>query len=73
MCLGAVYWARIPRLFYGCSRHDAEGVGFSDKAIYDSIINQDPEIGGLTVVQFEREACLELMRFWDKKPDKTRY
>ena len=73
MCLGAVYWARIPRLYYGCSRADAEAVGFSDKAIYDAIINQDPTLCGLDAVQFARNTCLPLMEFWDKKSDKTPY
>ena len=34
MCLGAVAWARIPALYYGASRHDAERGGFSDAEIY---------------------------------------
>lgn len=73
MCLGAVFWARIPKLTYGCSRADAEAVGFSDKEIYDAIIKQDPAAGGLDAVQFARDACLPLMEFWDKKGDKTPY
>ncbi|MFC2142184.1 nucleoside deaminase [Acidobacteriota bacterium] len=73
MCLGAVYWARIPRLYYGCSRADAELIGFSDKVIYDAIIEQDPAVCGLAAVQFARDACLPLMEFWDKKSDKVTY
>ena len=73
MCLGAVYWARIPRLFYGCSRADAELSGFSDKVIYDAIIEQNPAMSGLAAVQFARDTCLPLMEFWDKKSDKTAY
>ena len=73
MCLGAVYWARIPRLYYGCSRADAELIGFSDKVIYDAIIEQDPAMSGLAAVQFARDACLPLMEFWDKKSDKVTY
>ena len=73
MCLGAVYWARIPRLYYGCSRADAELIGFSDKVIYDAIIEQDPAMSGLAAVQIARDACLPLMEFWDKKSDKVAY
>lgn len=73
MCLGAVFWARIPRLYFGCSRADAASVGFSDKAIYDAIIEQDPGLGGLEAVQYARDLCLPLMDFWDKKSDKTAY
>jgi guanine deaminase len=35
MCLSAIYWAKIPRLYYGCSRNDAAKIGFDDKFIYD--------------------------------------
>ena len=37
MCLGAIYWARLPRLFYGSTRDDAAGAGFDDSFIYDEI------------------------------------
>ena len=73
MCLGAVYWARIPRLYYGCSRADAALVGFSDKLIYDAIIEQDPTMSGLAAVQFARDVCLPLMEFWETKSDKVAY
>jgi len=73
MCLGAVFWARIHRLYYGCSRADAASVGFSDKTIYDAIIAQDPAISGLESVQFARDACLPLMEFWERKGDKVPY
>lgn len=34
MCLGAVYWARIPILYYGNTREQAAGIGFNDAFIY---------------------------------------
>lgn len=37
MCLSAVYWARIDRIFYACTRDDAERAGFSDRLIYDEL------------------------------------
>lgn len=73
MCLGAIFWARIPRLFYGCNRSDAASKGFIDKAIYEAILKQDHALGGLDVVQFARKSCLPLMEFWDKKADKQAY
>jgi tRNA(Arg) A34 adenosine deaminase TadA len=38
MCLGAIYWAGIKRVFYSCDRNDAEAAGFSDREIYDEIM-----------------------------------
>ena len=37
MCLSAVYWARIPELFYGNTREDAAAIGFDDEFIYQQI------------------------------------
>ena len=34
MCLGAIHWARVPRLFYGATREDAAAAGFSDADFY---------------------------------------
>ena len=73
MCLGAIFWARISKLYYGCSRADAAAVGFSDRTIYEAILAQDPSICGLEVISFGRNACLPLMEFWDQKDDKVRY
>lgn len=37
MCLGAIYWARPSRVYYGASRHDAAAIGFDDALIYEEI------------------------------------
>lgn len=37
MCLGAIYWARLARYFYGNTRADAAAIGFDDSKIYDEI------------------------------------
>ncbi|CAN5908188.1 guanine deaminase [soil metagenome] len=37
MCLGAIYWARPRRVFYGCSKADAARAGFDDQFIYEEI------------------------------------
>lgn len=72
MCLAAIYWARIPRLFYGCSQDDTVEIGFADKDIQDRINN--PAIKNpLDLIQIERRACLELFRAWKEKPDKIPY
>ena len=35
MCLGAIYWSRLSRMYYAASRQDAEAAGFDDSVIYD--------------------------------------
>lgn len=37
MCLGAIYWARLDRIHFACSRADAHAAGFDDAFIYDEI------------------------------------
>jgi guanine deaminase len=35
MCLSAIYWSRLSRVYFAADRHDASEVGFDDKLIYD--------------------------------------
>lgn len=37
MCLSAIYWARIPKVYYGCTKKDAADIGFDDSFIYDEL------------------------------------
>ena len=37
MCLGAIYWARLEKVYFACSRHDAAAANFDDSFIYDEI------------------------------------
>jgi tRNA(Arg) A34 adenosine deaminase TadA len=37
MCLSAIYWARIDKIFYGNTKTDAKNIGFDDSFIYDEI------------------------------------
>ena len=37
MCLSAIYWARIPQVYYGSTRADAAAIGFDDEFIYQQV------------------------------------
>jgi tRNA(Arg) A34 adenosine deaminase TadA len=72
MCLAAIYWARIPRVFYGNTRADAAAIGFDDDFIYGQI----PLPPGERSVKMEsclREAAQGAFAEWAAKPDKIRY
>ena len=73
MCLGAIFWARIPKLYYGALDSDAAAIGFSDKFIYDAIRADFQGQDALVVEAVDREDCLELFRAWGSKPDKKMY
>jgi len=72
MCLGAVYWAGIPKIYYGNSREDAGKYGFDDSHIYQQI--------GMALdnrqVRFTRilgKEAIEAFNYWDQKSDKIQY
>ena len=72
MCLGAIYWARIGRIFYGNTRKDADEIDFSDDFIYKEL---DKELSSRSVpiIPMLREEALKTFRLWKEKPDKTEY
>jgi tRNA(Arg) A34 adenosine deaminase TadA len=72
MCLAAIYWARIPTVFYGNTREDAAAIGFDDDFIYQQI-PLAPEKRAVKMSPLLREAALESFRTWAKKTDKVRY
>ena len=37
MCLGAIYWAHLDKIYYGCNKKDAADAGFDDSMIYDEL------------------------------------
>ena len=37
MCLGAIYWSRIGRVYFSITRHDAAGIEFRDEFIYEEL------------------------------------
>jgi guanine deaminase len=72
MCLGAIYWARLSRVYYGNLAADAAKIGFDDSAIYQEIA-QPHAHRGIPMVQLMRDDALAAFRAWEQKPDKIRY
>lgn len=70
MCLGAIMWAGIDKVYYGCNIEDTELIGFSDKEFYEREAEVDKSAW---CVELEREACLELYRDYAKIEDKESY
>jgi guanine deaminase len=72
MCLGAIYWARIKDVYFGCTAGDAAGAGFDDSFIYREI--ERPHLHRkIPMIQMMREESLAAFRAWEEKPDKTGY
>jgi guanine deaminase len=72
MCLAAIYWAKIRRIYYGCTKEDAARIGFADASIDAAIKGKMPR-RKLRMVQMERESCLRLFALWVQKRDKVPY
>jgi tRNA(Arg) A34 adenosine deaminase TadA len=72
MCLSAIYWARIRRIFYANTRRDAAHSGFDDATIYREValpINRR----SLPMKQLLREEAIHVFREWSAKPDRVAY
>lgn len=72
MCFSAIHWAKIKKLYYGCSKKDAAKIGFDDKFIYDVIkgISKKKQV---RLKQVDRKECLKTFKKWEEKEDKVRY
>lgn len=72
MCLSAIYWARLDRIYYGCDKSDAKNIGFDDSFIYEQI-ELKPEFRSIPSRQVLHEEALSAFRMWDEKDDKIEY
>jgi tRNA(Arg) A34 adenosine deaminase TadA len=72
MCLSAIYWARIPQVFYGNTRADAAAIGFDDDFIYQQV-PLAPEARTVKMELFLRDEAQVAFQEWANKTDKVRY
>jgi len=72
MCLSAIYWSRINKIYYANTREDARKIDFDDSLIYSEISkkNEDRKI---PIKQILRDEALKAFEIWDKKTDKIEY
>ncbi len=72
MCLGAIYWAHLDRMYYGNTKTDAAKAGFDDAFIYKEL-DLDPQKRSLRSEMMMHDEALEAFGDWMKKDDKIRY
>jgi len=72
MCLGAILWARIAKLYYGNTRTEAAAIGFDDAAFYDEVA-RPPDRRTLPSERLLVDEARVVFAEWDAKPDKVRY
>ena len=72
MCLSAIYWARIDKIYYANTREDARRIDFDDSFIYSEIKKNINE-RKIPMIQIMRNEALKAFELWNKKKDKVKY
>ena len=72
MCLSAIYWSRIDKIYYANTRDDAKKIDFDDSLIYSELL-KNVKKRKISMVQMMRDEALKAFELWDKKADKVKY
>lgn len=72
MCLSAIYWARIGKIYYANTRHDAAKIQFDDELLYQEI-SKDIKDRKIPMSQCCHDEALKVFTEWQNKQDKIRY
>ena len=72
MCLAAIHWAHLDRIYFGCTAADAEAIGFSDEAIRRQFA-LPAEARGIPAIPLLRDEALAAFQAWATKPDRVPY
>ena len=59
MCLSAIIWANIKKVYYGCTKHDADKIGFRDDIIYQYLKGEKTDL--IELQEMDREDCLKYL------------
>lgn len=72
MCLGAIYWAKIDKLFFANTKDDAKNIGFDDSFIYQEIA-KPYSLRKIKTTQIMRDKALKAFKLWEENEDKKEY
>ena len=72
MCLSAIYWARIDKVYFANTRQDAQKIDFDDSLIY-SEFQKNINKRKIPMIQMMRNEALKAFELWEKKTDKVKY
>ena len=72
MCLAAIHWAGIRKLYYGADRHDSTVGGFDEKIIYQ-LMDGTADSPLLHPEIVDKQACADLFKEWSAKSDRVMY
>jgi tRNA(Arg) A34 adenosine deaminase TadA len=72
MCLSAIYWARLDKVYFASRREDAAAIGFDDALIYDEVAKPFPE-RIIPMIELPLPEAKAVFAEWQTKPDKIPY
>lgn len=72
MCLSALYWAGVDRIYYGNTKEDADAIDFSDKFIYEEF-EKAKEDSSIPCIHIPNTDAINAFKAWEAKEDKTEY
>ena len=72
MCMSAIYWSHIGKVYYGNTRDDAKKIEFDDSFIYSEVSKENKD-RSILMEQILRDEALEAFEVWKNKTDKTKY
>ena len=72
MCLGAIYWAHIGKIYYANTRKDAEAIGFDDNFIYEEL-DRPLKNRVKPIIHLSRNEAIKVFEEWRDKTDKVEY
>lgn len=67
MCMSAIMWANIDKIYFGCNIHDTEEIGFRDNKFYNQMNSRD------SLIEIDRKDCLELYKRYKNRENTTNY
>lgn len=72
MCFSAIHWAKMEKLYYGCTRDDAAEIGFDDRFIYD-VLRGEAKKTQVESRAIDRDECMKPFFEWTQKRDRKSY
>ncbi len=72
MCLSALYWAGVSRIYYGNTQDDADAINFSDRFIYREL-DKPKSQRAIPCIHMPNDFTIETFKKWAEKDDKTEY
>ena len=65
MCLSAIIWANIKKVYYGCTKKDAGNIGFRDDMIYDYLKEKNEDL--IELKELDRNECIKTFEKYGKE------